>query len=55
MRTQSHKMKVSSERLGHSNIGITLDRYSHTYGVDYVAADGLNTLLENRGMATKRA
>ncbi|GIP52862.1 site-specific integrase [Paenibacillus vini] len=26
--------KVVSERLGHSSVGITLDRYSHTYGVD---------------------
>lgn len=30
--------KVVSERLGHSSVGITLDRYSHTYGVDYGAA-----------------
>ncbi len=24
--------KIESERLGHSSVGITLDRYSHTYG-----------------------
>ncbi|WP_053372906.1 site-specific integrase [Paenibacillus sp. FJAT-27812] len=40
--------KLVSERLGHSSIGITLGRYSHTYGVDYKAANELNHLLTIR-------
>lgn len=47
--------KIVSERLGHSSIGITLDRYSHTYGVDYNAANKLNSLLESSGIVTKNA
>jgi integrase len=45
--------KLISERLGHASIGITLDRYSHTYGVDYNTANELNTLLENSNLLTK--
>ncbi|RXZ80996.1 site-specific integrase [Paenibacillaceae bacterium] len=37
--------KVVSERLGHSSVGITLDRYSHTYGVDYGAAQEMDIVL----------
>ncbi|MBT2284259.1 site-specific integrase [Paenibacillus polymyxa] len=37
--------KIVSERMGHSSVGITLDRYSHTYGVDYGAAERLDDLL----------
>ena len=37
--------KVVSERLGHSSVGITLDRYSHTYGVDFKVAEKLNSIL----------
>ncbi len=37
--------KIVSERLGHSSVGITLDRYSHTYGIDYKAANELDSLL----------
>lgn len=37
--------KIVSERMGHSSVGITLDRYSHTHGVDYGAAERLNDLL----------
>ncbi len=37
--------KIVSERLGHSSVGITLDRYSHTYGVDYIAANEIDVLL----------
>ncbi|WP_337100493.1 tyrosine-type recombinase/integrase [Paenibacillus sp. YIM B09110] len=37
--------KLVSERLGHSSIGITLDRYSHTYGVDYKAAMEMDEVL----------
>lgn len=42
--------KIVSERLGHSSVGITLDRYSHTYGVDYNAASELNQLLQRSNM-----
>lgn len=38
--------KVVSERMGHSSVGITLDRYSHTYGVDYRAAEELDSVLK---------
>ncbi|CAM4051426.1 site-specific integrase [Saccharibacillus endophyticus] len=37
--------KIVSERLGHSSVGITLDRYSHTYGIDYEAARRFDKLL----------
>lgn len=37
--------KVVSERLGHSSVSITLDRYSHTYGIDYKAAEEIDALL----------
>ncbi|WP_172196664.1 tyrosine-type recombinase/integrase [Saccharibacillus qingshengii] len=37
--------KIVSERLGHSSVGITLDRYSHTYGIDYKAAKEMDSLL----------
>ncbi|WP_374992123.1 site-specific integrase [Paenibacillus sp. LHD-38] len=47
--------KIVSERLGHSSVGITLDRYSHTYGVDYKAAEELNVILETRNNTIIRA
>ncbi|MEK3757848.1 tyrosine-type recombinase/integrase [Paenibacillus sp. FSL P4-0338] len=37
--------KIVSERMGHSSVGITLDRYSHTYGVDYKAAQEINRII----------
>ncbi|WP_322904827.1 tyrosine-type recombinase/integrase [Paenibacillus sp. SGZ-1009] len=37
--------KIVSERLGHSSVGITLDRYSHTYSVDYGAAEEMDEVL----------
>ncbi|WP_327204909.1 tyrosine-type recombinase/integrase [Paenibacillus sp. Leaf72] len=40
--------KLVSERLSHSSVGITLDRYSHTYGVDYKAANELSKILTGR-------
>lgn len=46
--SQNVHPKIVSERLGHASVGITLDRYSHTYGVDYKAAEKLNTLLLNK-------
>lgn len=39
--------KVVAERLEHASVGITLDHYSYTYGVDQQAAKRLNTLLAN--------
>jgi len=40
-----HPMIVS-ERLGHSSVGITLDRYLHTYGVDYNTVKDLVIVLQ---------
>ncbi len=39
--------KVVQERLGHSQVSITLDTYSHLLpSMDRAAADGLNALLD---------
>ena len=39
-------MKVASERLGHSSIGITMDLYSHVLpGMQEEAADGVDKAL----------
>lgn len=38
--------KIVSERLGHASVGITLDRYSHTYGVDHKAAVEMDIMLQ---------
>jgi integrase len=44
--------KVVSEMLGHSNIGITLDLYSHvTPTMQHHAADALDALLDTRASA----
>jgi len=43
---QNVNPKIVSERLGHASVSITLDRYSHTYGVDYNAAKELDCLLK---------
>ena len=42
--------KIVSERLGHSNIGITLDTFSHVLpGLQEAAAERFDSLLEERG------
>lgn len=38
--------KIVSARLEHSSVGITLDRYSHTYGIDYTAAEEMDEVLK---------
>lgn len=42
---QNIHRKIVSERLGHSSVGITLDRYSHTYGVNYGVAEEMDEVL----------
>ena len=45
--------KAIQERLGHSSVTVTLDRYGHLYqGLDGALADGLDAILRNsRGLA----
>ena len=44
--------KIVSERLGHANIGITLDTYSHVLpGLQERAAERLDEMLESRVIA----
>jgi integrase len=45
--------KAIQERLGHSSVTVTLDRYGHLYqGLDGELADGLDAILRNsRGLA----
>jgi len=45
---QKVHLKIVSERLGHSSVGITLDRYSHTYGIDYKAAEEIDEVLHTQ-------
>lgn len=48
MLKQNILAKVASERLGHSNIGITLDLYSHVLKeMQEDAADKINKLFLN--------
>lgn len=49
--------KAIQERMGHSSVTVTLDRYGHLYeGLDGRIADGLDELLrESRGLAAASA
>ena len=48
LRMNTHP-KIVSERLGHTNIGITLDTYSHVLpGMQREAADKLDDVLGSR-------
>jgi integrase len=56
-RSVKARPKALQERMGHSSVTVTLDRYGHLYdGLDAHIADGLDDLLRHsRGLSAASA